>query len=60
MRGGEKCLEIFCELYPDADLYTLIHVPDRVSPTIRAMNVRRSWIDRLPAAERYYRYWPGG
>jgi glycosyltransferase involved in cell wall biosynthesis len=56
MRGGEKCLQSFCELYPDADLYTLIYVPDCVSPTIRAMNARRSWIDRLPAAERYYRY----
>ena len=25
MRGGEKCLEVLCELFPDADLYTLIH-----------------------------------
>ena len=21
MRGGEKCLEVFCELFPDADLF---------------------------------------
>jgi glycosyltransferase involved in cell wall biosynthesis len=57
MRGGEKCLEAFCELFPQADLYTLIYLPDRVSPTIRAMNVRPSWINRLPAVERYYRYY---
>ena len=25
MRGGEKCLEVFCELFPNADLYTLIY-----------------------------------
>ena len=25
MRGGEKCLEVLCELFPEADLYTLIH-----------------------------------
>jgi len=56
MRGGEKCLEVFCELYPDADLYTLVYVPDRVSPTIRRMNVRTSWLNRLPAAPRYFRY----
>src|SRR5712691_4703372 len=31
MRGGERCLEVFGELYPDADLFTLLHVPGIVS-----------------------------
>ena len=56
MRGGEKCLEVFCELYPDADLYTLIYTPQNVSPTIRRMHVRTSWLNRLPAAPQYFRY----
>ena len=56
MRGGEKCLEVFCELFPDADFYTLFYIPDRVSPVIRAMNVRASWLNRLPQVGRYYRY----
>jgi glycosyltransferase involved in cell wall biosynthesis len=56
MRGGEKCLEALCELYPDADLYTLIYSRNQVSPTIRAVKVRPSWISRLPAVESYYRY----
>jgi glycosyltransferase involved in cell wall biosynthesis len=56
MRGGEKCLEALCEVFPDADLYTLIYIPDRVSSTIRSMNVRASWLNRLPGVERYYRY----
>lgn len=56
MRGGEKCLEIFCELFPEADLYTLIYLPERVSPTIRAMEVQASWVNRLAAVGRYYRY----
>jgi hypothetical protein len=30
MRGGERCLEVFCELFPDADLFTLLHVPGSV------------------------------
>ena len=25
MRGGEKALEAVCELYPKAELYTLLH-----------------------------------
>jgi glycosyltransferase involved in cell wall biosynthesis len=56
MRGGEKCLEVFCELYPDADLFTLVYKPESVSPTIRRMKVRTSWLNRLPAAPNYFRY----
>ncbi len=26
MRGGEKALEVLCERYPDAELFTLVHV----------------------------------
>jgi glycosyltransferase involved in cell wall biosynthesis len=56
MRGGEKCLEIFCELFPDADLYTLVCDPGSVSPTIRLMEVKASWIDHYPGGKRYFRY----
>jgi glycosyltransferase involved in cell wall biosynthesis len=56
MRGGEKCLEVFCELYPDADLYTLIYAAEKVSPTIRRMKVHASWLNRLPLIESHYRY----
>ncbi|RPI23303.1 MAG: glycosyltransferase family 4 protein, partial [Acidobacteria bacterium] len=56
MRGGEKCLESFCTLFPGADLYTLIYAPDRVSSLIKSMNVRGSLLNELPAIERIYRY----
>lgn len=56
MRGGEKCLEVFCELYPKADLYTLVYLPDRVTSPIRSMNIHASWVSRLPGVRRYYRY----
>ena len=56
MRGGEKCLEAFCELFPDADLYTLVYAAEKVSPTIRRMNVHTSWVNRLPMAKDHFRY----
>jgi glycosyltransferase involved in cell wall biosynthesis len=56
MRGGEKCLEVFCELFPAADLYTILYTPDRVSPTVRSMRVHSSWMNRLPGIGKYYRY----
>ena len=59
MRGGERCLEAFCELFPDADLHTLVHVPDAVSPVVERHRIRTSFIQRLPgAASGYRRYLP--
>jgi glycosyltransferase involved in cell wall biosynthesis len=59
MRGGERCLEVFCELFPTADLFTLLHVPGSVSPTIERRRIVTSFIQRLPrAAERYRSYLP--
>jgi glycosyltransferase involved in cell wall biosynthesis len=55
MRGGERCLEVFCELFPDADLYTLLHVRGSVSPVIERRRVVTSFIQRLPDAARRYR-----
>jgi glycosyltransferase involved in cell wall biosynthesis len=55
MRGGEKVLESLCELYPDAALFTLIHVPGSVSPTIERHRPRPSVLSRLPRVDRYYR-----
>jgi glycosyltransferase involved in cell wall biosynthesis len=55
MRGGERCLEVFCELFPEADLFTLLHVPGSVSPIIERRRIVTSFIQRLPAATRRYR-----
>lgn len=56
MRGGEKVLEVLCELFPDADIFTLLHVPGAVSPTIERHAIRTSFIQKLPRSARYYRY----
>ncbi len=57
MRGGERCLEVFCELFPDADLFTLLHVPGSVSPLIERRRIVTSFVQRLPAAATRYRYY---
>ena len=59
MRGGERCLEVFCELFPDAPLYTLVHVPGSVSPIIERRRIVTSFVQHLPrAASQYRRYLP--
>ena len=56
MRGGEKLLDVLCELLPGSDLYTMIHVPGQVTPQIENRRIVASWLNRLPGAARYYRY----
>lgn len=57
MRGGEKVLEILCELYPEAHLYTLLHNKGSMSPRIEAMNIRTSFVQHLPFASTRYRHY---
>jgi glycosyltransferase involved in cell wall biosynthesis len=55
MRGGEKALEVFCEIFPEADLFTLVHLPGTTSPLIEQRTVKRSAIQWLPFAGKLYR-----
>lgn len=55
MRGGEKVLEALCEMYPEADIYTHVYVPEVVSETIRKHRVVPTFINRLPRAPRMYK-----
>ncbi len=57
MRGGERCLEAFCELFPEADLFTLFHIPGSVSPRIESMRIRTSFLQGLPGIKKFYRYY---
>jgi glycosyltransferase involved in cell wall biosynthesis len=56
MRGGEKVLEVFCELFPDAHLYTLLHNKGSLSDTIEGMDIRTSFIQKLPLIKEKYRH----
>ena len=55
MRGGEKALEVVCERFPEAELFTLLHVRGSVSPIIERRPIHTSFVQVLPGARRYYR-----
>ena len=57
MRGGERCLEALCDLFPGADIFTLLHVKGSVSKTIEERRIRTSAIQTLPFAASRYRYY---
>ena len=55
MRGGERCLEVLCSMFPDAEIYTLFYDPKGVSACINERRVKASPLSRLPGVSRYYR-----
>ena len=55
MRGGEKVLEVLCELYPNAPIYTLFYDSKGVSPAILKHKIIPSNLNNLPFVLKYYR-----
>lgn len=56
MRGGERVLEVLCELFPDAPIYTLFHTPGSTSEVIERHPIFTSFLQKLPKFQKYYRY----
>jgi glycosyltransferase involved in cell wall biosynthesis len=55
MRGGEKVLEILCELHPEAELFTLASIPGAATPPIERLRRHTSFVQHLPGVRRFYR-----
>lgn len=55
MRGGERCLKAFLTMYPEADIFTLIHVPASTHAEIDARVKKVSFLQRFPYASKIYR-----
>jgi glycosyltransferase involved in cell wall biosynthesis len=54
-RGGEKVLEVFAEIFPDAPVFTLFHLPGSQIEAIEKRDIRTSFIQRLPFLRKSYR-----
>lgn len=55
LRGGEKCLERLCRLFPDSTIHTLLHAPGTCGPVIESMPIRTSPLQQIPGIARHYR-----
>ena len=55
--GGERVLQGLCELYPQADVFSLVHVPGSCGPVIESRRITTSFLQRLPAARTRYRHY---
>ncbi|MBC7691588.1 MAG: glycosyltransferase [Methylotenera sp.] len=59
MRGGEYVFEAIAELYPEAEVFTLLAVPQKISSAIRKHPIHTTWLQKVPgAAEKYRNFLP--
>jgi glycosyltransferase involved in cell wall biosynthesis len=56
VRGGEKCLEVLCQAFPEAVLHTLIYRRGFLSAPIERMTIRTSPLQRMPGVFHHYRH----
>jgi lipopolysaccharide/colanic/teichoic acid biosynthesis glycosyltransferase/glycosyltransferase involved in cell wall biosynthesis len=50
MRGGERVVEVLCDMYPQADLFTLTWNPKKLSPALARRSATTSPIHNLARA----------
>jgi glycosyltransferase involved in cell wall biosynthesis len=55
MRGGERCLEELCRMFPDSDIYTLFYDSKQISEEINKRKILTSFLNEFPFVAKYYR-----
>ena len=54
-RGGERVLEVFCEMFPEAPLYTLVYKKGSAGSVIEEREITTSWLNKIPKVHEHYR-----
>ena len=57
MRGGEKCLEALCQIYPQTEIFTLLHNRGSVARKIEDKKIHTSFIQNLPLTNSKYQHY---
>jgi glycosyltransferase involved in cell wall biosynthesis len=58
MRGGEKVLEQISLLFPDAPIYTLVAMAERLSPQLQSHPIHTSWLQNFGGVRVYKKMLP--
>lgn len=54
-RGGERVLEVFAEIFPEAPIYTLFHFPGSQADEIEQRTIYTSFLQKMPFVKKGYR-----
>lgn len=55
--GAEKVLKVFCDMYQDAPIYTLLYEPENANKNYKNRRIETSIIQRLPGGIKHYRWY---
>ncbi len=53
--GGERVLEAFCEIWPQAPIYTLIYDVARTGRAFVGRQIRTSFLQKIPGVKKHHR-----
>lgn len=56
-RGGEQVLLSLARIFPEAPIYTLLHVKGSLPEEMERREIKSTFIGRLPLARRFYRHY---
>jgi len=54
--GGERVVETLAEIFPQADLFTLVLDRSTLEPILQTKEIRTSFLQRLPGAKKFHRH----
>ena len=55
--GAERVIETLHELYPDVPIYTSIYTPNTMPASFKEMDIRTSFMQKLPFLGRYFKHY---
>ncbi|NQU42113.1 glycosyltransferase [bacterium] len=57
MGGGERVIKALHDIFPDAPIYTVVFDPKTMSDEFKRMDIRTSFVDRLPFSHRFFEWY---
>jgi len=54
--GGERVISALHKIYPEAPIYTVVYDPKGAPPEFKDMDIRPSFVDRLPLSHRRFEW----
>jgi glycosyltransferase involved in cell wall biosynthesis len=55
-RGGERVVEAIAEVFPQADIFTLVADRNRMAPALREHKLTMSLVQKIPGSTRWHRH----
>jgi len=54
--GGERVVESIAEVFPQADIFTLVLRPESLAPVLKRRKITTSFLQKLPFVNRFHRH----